>query len=142
MVKHPPRFTVSNMKIHLKEETLGQPCPKGEDYLSKLGWVQLQQKSLLFQEKIEGSSVIFHEGLTTMTHSSRMGWTIMSGTWNHLRKVWGPTLDKLTRIQVSYKSQESLEVVNSFTPTRHLLLVIKRTWQLDRVHSVHIDYKW
>jgi hypothetical protein len=53
-----------------------------------------------------------------MTHSSRTGWTIMNGTWNHLRKVWGPTPDTLEKIQ-------SLEETNVFSPTRHLLLTIK-----------------
>ncbi len=77
---------------------LSQTCPKGEN---DLGWVQLQQKSLLCQEKIEGSLVVTHEGLTTMTQSSKTGWTIMSGTWNHLRKVWGPTPDTLSKIQAS-----------------------------------------
>ena len=80
--------------------------------------------------------MITHEGLTTMTHSVRTGWTIMSGTWNHLRKVWGPTPDTLAKIQVSCKSQECLEEVNVFTPTRHLLLTIKQMCQLDRVHGL------
>ena len=52
------------------EGVLGQPCPKGED---NLGWVQLQQKSLLWQEMIEDFSVITHEGLTTRTHSGVSG---------------------------------------------------------------------
>ena len=43
------------------EGVLGQPCPKGED---NLGWVQLQQKSILCQDMIEDFSVIVHEGLT------------------------------------------------------------------------------
>jgi hypothetical protein len=80
MVQHPPRITVSNTKIQLEEGILSQPYPKGEN---DLGWIQLQQKSLLWREKIEGSSVITHEDLTTMAHSARTGWTIMSGTWNH-----------------------------------------------------------
>ena len=123
MVKHPPRITVSNTTIQLEEGILSQPCPKGEN---DLGWIQLQQKSLLCREKIEGSSVITHEGLTTMAHSARTGWTIMSGTWNHLRKVCGPTQDTLAKIQASCKSQESLEEANMFPPTRHLLLTIKQ----------------
>ncbi len=73
--------------------------------------------------------VVTHEGLTTMTHSSITGWTIMSGTWNHLRKV-------LAKIQDSCKTQESLEEANVFSPTRHLLLVIKRSCQIDRVHGL------
>ena len=80
--------------------------------------------------------VVTHEGLTTMAHSSRTGWTIMSGTWNHLRKVWGPTPDTLAKIQASCKTQESLEEANVFSPTRHLLLTIKRLWQIDRVHDL------
>ena len=124
MSKHPPRVTVSNTKLQPdREGFLSQTCPKGEN---ELGWVQIQQKSLLWQEKIEGSLVVTHEGLTTMAHSSRTGWTIMSGTWNHLRKVWGPTPDTLAKIQASCKTQESLEEANVFSPTRHLLLVIKR----------------
>jgi hypothetical protein len=120
MANHPPRVTASNTKIQLdREGTLSQICPRGED---DLGWVQLQQKSLLWQEMIEGSLVVTHEGLTTMAQSSRTGWTIMSGTWNHLRKVWGPTQDTLARIQASCKDQESLEEANVFSPTRHLLL--------------------
>jgi ribonuclease HI len=134
MANHPPRVTASNTKIQLdREGALSQICPKGGD---DLGWVQLQQKSLLWQEMIEGSLVVTHEGLTTMAQSPRTGWTIMSGTWNHLRKVWGPTQDTLTRIQASCKDQESLEEANVFSPTRHLLLTLKRLWQLDRVHGL------
>ena len=44
MTKHPTRITVSNTKIQLEEGILSQPCPKGEN---DLGWIQLQQKSLL-----------------------------------------------------------------------------------------------
>ena len=80
--------------------------------------------------------VTTHEGLSTMAHSSRTGWTIMSGTWNHLRKVWGPTPDTLAKIQASCKTQESLEEANVFSPTRHLLLAIKRLWHIDRVHGL------
>jgi hypothetical protein len=88
MTNHPPRVTASNTKIQLdREGALSQICPKGEN---DLGWVQLQQKSLLWKEMIEGSLVVTHEGLTTMTQSSRTGWTIMNWTWNHLPKVWGP----------------------------------------------------
>jgi ribonuclease HI len=134
MAKHPPRVTASNTKMPPdREGFLSQTCPKGEN---DLGWVQLQQKSLLWQEKIEGSLVLTHEGLTTMAQSSRTGWTIMSGTWNHLRKVWGPTPDTLAKIQASCKTQESLEEANVFSPTRHLLLAIKRLWQVDRVHGL------
>jgi hypothetical protein len=61
----------------------------------------------------------------------------MSGTLNHLRKVWGPTPDTLAKIQVSCKTQESLEEANVFSPrVRHLLLVIKRLWKIDKVHDL------
>jgi hypothetical protein len=134
MANHPLRVTTSNTKIQLdREGALRQTCPKGEN---DLGWVQLQQKSLLWQEMIEGSLVFTHEGLTTMAQSSRTGWTIMSGTWNHLRKVWGPTPDTLARIQASCKDQERLEEANVFSPTRHLLLTLKRLWHIDRVHDL------
>jgi hypothetical protein len=63
------------------------------------------------------NSKVTHEGLTTIAHSSRMGWTIMSGTWNHLRKVWGPTPDTLAKIQTSCKSQERLGEAKP--PSRH-----------------------
>ena len=85
MTRHPPRITASNTKIQLMEGAFDQSFPKGED---NLGWVQLRQKKLLCQEMIEVFSVVTHEGLTTVTHSSRMGWTITSGTWNHLRETW------------------------------------------------------
>jgi hypothetical protein len=45
MTNHPPRITASNTKIQLREGALDQPCPKGED---DLGWVQIQQKSLMW----------------------------------------------------------------------------------------------
>jgi hypothetical protein len=64
MANHPPRVTASNTKIQMdRERALSQICAKGEN---DLGWVQLQQKSLLWQEMIEGSLVVTHEGLTTM----------------------------------------------------------------------------
>jgi hypothetical protein len=45
MTKHPPRVTDSNTKMQPDQEGfLSQTCPKGEN---DLGWVQLQQKSLL-----------------------------------------------------------------------------------------------
>ena len=133
MAKHPPRITASNTKILLQEGILSQPCPTGED---DLGWIQLQQKSLTWREQIEGSSVVTHEGLSTMAHSSRSGWTILSGTWNHLREIWGPTLDTLAKIQASCNSQTHLEEANVFTPTRHLLLTIKQLWGINRVHGL------
>jgi hypothetical protein len=42
----------------------------------------------------------------------------------------------ITKIQDSCKTQESLEEANVFFPTRHLLLTIKRLWQIDRVHGL------
>ena len=120
MDSHPPRITASNTIIQLMEGAVGQPCSKGEDDLE---WVQIQQKSVLWKEMIEDFSVITHKGLTTLAHSSRMGWTITSGTWNHLRETWGPTPATLTKIQDSCKSQEYLEDSNRFTPTRQMVRV-------------------
>ncbi len=65
MVNHPPRVTDSNTRIGLIEDSLNGPCPQDD---SGLGWVQIQRKSLLWEEKIEGFSVIIHEGLTTLAH--------------------------------------------------------------------------
>ena len=69
MTNHPPRITSSNTKIQLRKGTLDQPCPKGED---DLGWVQIQQKSLMWEEKNGDFSVITHEGLTTLAHSVKI----------------------------------------------------------------------
>jgi hypothetical protein len=80
---------------------------------------------------IEDFSVITHEGLTTLAHSSRMVWTITSGTWNHLS--WVPTPATLTKIQASCKSQECLEESNNLTPTRQVLLTLKQTCLLLRI---------
>ena len=95
-------------------------------------------KSFLCQEMNSDFSVITYEGLTTLTHSSRMGWTITSGTWNHLRESWGPTPDTLTKIQDSCKSQECLEDSNRFTPTRPNLLALRQTWGLERIHGLPV----
>ncbi len=73
MANHPPRVTDSNTRIALLEGSLNGPCPQDD---SGLGWVQIQLKSLLWEEKIEGFSVITHEGLTTLAHPE-IGWTIV-----------------------------------------------------------------
>ncbi len=39
---------------------------------------------MLWEEKIEGFSIITSEGLTTLDHP-QLGWTITSGMWNTLR---------------------------------------------------------
>ena len=85
---------------------------------------------------IEDFSVITHEGLTTLAHSSRMGCTLTSGTWNHLLETWGPTPETLTKIQASCKSQEYLEESNKLTPTRHILLALRQTLDLERIHGL------
>jgi hypothetical protein len=45
---HPPRVTDSNTRISLSEGALTGPCPQDD---SDLGWVQIQRKSLLWEEK-------------------------------------------------------------------------------------------
>ena len=51
-------------------------------------------------------------------------------------EVWGPTPDTLTKIHASCRSQEGPEEANLFTPTSQLLLKIKQTCQLDRIHGL------
>jgi hypothetical protein len=132
MDNHPPRVTDSNTRISLSEGVLTGPCPRDD---SGLGWAQIQRKSLLWEEKIEGFSIITSEGLTTLDHP-QLGWTITSGMWNTLRTTWGPTMATLTRIHESCKTQSLLESVDVFTPTRHILQAISRTWMVDRVHGL------
>ena len=78
MANHPTRVTDSNTRISLSEDALNGPCPRDD---SGLGWVQIQRKSLLWEERIEGFSIITHEDLTTLAHPE-IGWTITSGMWN------------------------------------------------------------
>ena len=68
MANHPPRITDSNTRITLQEGSLREPCPRNEN---GIGWVQIQQKSLRWEEQIQGSSIITHEGLTTLDHPNR-----------------------------------------------------------------------
>jgi hypothetical protein len=132
MANHPPRVTDSNTRISLSEGALTGPCPRDD---SGIGWVQIQRKSLLWVEKIEGFSIITTEGLTTLAHP-QLGWTITSGMWNTLRTTWGPTMTTLTRIHESCKTQSLLESTDVFTPTRHILQAIRRIWMVDRVHGL------
>jgi hypothetical protein len=127
MTNHPP-----HTKISLSEGALTGPCPQDD---SDLGWVQIQSKSLLREEKIEGFSIITSEGLTTLDHP-QLGWTITSGMWNTLRTTWRPTMATLTRIHESCKTQSLLESSDVFIPTRHILQEIRRTWMIDRVHDL------
>ena len=132
MANHPPRITDSNTRITLREGCLKEPLPTSDN---GLGWVQIQQKSVRWEEHIQGSTVITHEDLTTLTHPNR-GWTIASGTWNALRAKWGPTSETLQKIHDSGKIQRQLETVNIFTPTRHILHTIKRVWQVEGIHGL------
>ena len=80
-----------------------------------------------------GISIVTHEGLTTLAHP-QIGWKITSGMWNTLRTMWGLNMETIVRIHESCKSQSQLESANIFTPTRHNLQAIRRTWKTDRVH--------
>ena len=113
MTNHPPRITDSNTRITIREGSLKEPLPTSDN---GLGWVQIQQKSLRWEEHIQGSTVTTHEGLTTLTHPNR-GWTIAIGTWNALRAKWGLTSDTLQKIYDSCKLQRQVETDNVFTPT-------------------------
>jgi hypothetical protein len=94
LANHPPRVTDPNTRIFLSEGALTGPCPRDD---SGLGWVQIQSKLLLWEEKIEGFSIITSEGLTTLAHP-QLEWTITSGMWNTLRTTWGPTMVTLDRV--------------------------------------------
>ena len=94
MSNHPPRVSDSNTRISLSEDSLNGPCPRDE---SDLGWVQIERKSLLWEEKIEGFSIVTHEGLTTLANP-QIGWTITSGMWNILRTLWDLNMETLVRI--------------------------------------------
>jgi hypothetical protein len=132
MANHPSRVIDSNTRTSLSEGALTRPCPRDD---SGLGWVQIQRKSLLWEGKIEGFSIITSEGLTTLAHP-QLGWTIASGMWNILRTTWGPTMTTLTRIHESCKTQSLLESADVFIPTRHILQVISRAWMVNRVHGL------
>ena len=56
--------------------------------------------------------------------------------WNTLRTLWGLSMETLVRIHESCKSQSHLEFVDIFTPTRHILQSIRRTWKTNRVHGL------
>ena len=105
MANHQPRITYSNTRITLQEGSLREPCPTNEN---GIGWVQIQQKSLRWEEHIQGSSIITHEGLTTLTHPNR-GWTIARGTWDALRETWGLTSEMVQKIYDSCATQRQLE---------------------------------
>jgi hypothetical protein len=132
MANHPPRITDSNIRISLSEGSLNGLCPRDD---SGLGWVQIQRKSLFWEEKIEGFSIITHAGLTTLAHL-QIGWTITSGMWNTLRTLRGLNMETLVRIHESCNNQTHLECADIFTPTRHILQAIRRTWNVDRVHGL------
>jgi hypothetical protein len=119
---HPSRITDSNTRITVREDSLKETLPESDN---GLGWVQIQQKSLRCQENIHDSTIITHEGLTTLDHPNR-GWTITSGTWDVLRTTWGLRSETQQRIYDSCKTQRQVETVNIFTPTRHSLQTIKR----------------
>jgi hypothetical protein len=59
MSNHPPRVTDSNTRITLRENSLKEALPTSD---KGLGWVQIQQKSLRWEENIQVSTVITHEG--------------------------------------------------------------------------------
>ena len=68
----------------------------------------------------------------------QIGWTIASGMWNTLRTLRDLNMETLVRIHESCKSQSKLESANIFTPTRHILQAIRRTWKTDRVHGLPV----
>ena len=67
---------------------------------------------------------------STLVVPPQIRWTITSGMWNTLRTLWGLNMETLLRIHESCKSQSHLEYVDIFTPTRHILQTIRRTWKI------------
>jgi hypothetical protein len=132
LAHQPPRITDSNTRITQREGSVKEPLPKSE---SGLGWVQIQQKSLRWEEHIQGSPIITYKGLTTVAHPNR-GWTIASGTWHTLRAKWGLISETLQRIYDSSITQRQLETAHTFTPTRHIFQTIKRIWQVEGIHGL------
>jgi hypothetical protein len=63
MANHPPRVTDSNIRITLREDSLKESLPTSDN---GLGWVQIQQKSLRWEENIQGSTIITHEVLNLL----------------------------------------------------------------------------
>jgi hypothetical protein len=108
MVKHPPRITVSNTKIQLEEGILSQPCPKGEN---DLGWIQLQQKSLLCRERIEGSSVVTHVKIQTSCKSQE---SLEEGN------VFTPTRHLLLAIKQMWQLDRICRLQHVFNVSNHL----------------------
>jgi hypothetical protein len=90
---------------------------------------------ITLREHIQGSNIITHEGLTTLTHPN-LEWTITSGTWNTLRSKWGLTSETLQKIYDSCKIQRQLETTNIFTLTRHIVQTIKRVLQVEGIHGL------
>ena len=65
--------------------------------------------------------------------SCNIGRCFNNGMWNTLRTMWGLNMETLERIHESCKSQSHWECADIFTPTRHILQTIRRTWKTDRV---------
>jgi hypothetical protein len=57
MANHPTRVTDSNIRLTFRGDSLKEALPTSNN---GLGWVQIQQKSLRWEENIQGSTVITH----------------------------------------------------------------------------------
>ncbi len=82
--------------------------------------VNLIHLKQLWEETIDGSSVVTHKGLTMLAHP-RLGWTIASGMWNTLRTAWEMTSETMKKIHDSCTTQERLGCAQIFTPIGHIL---------------------
>ena len=83
MADDPPRLLDIDVKAKIGEDLFfDESIPRHE---SKLGYVSVTEKSLMWKRK--GSTVYTFQGLTSKKSGER-GWTIMSGTWNHLSRRW------------------------------------------------------
>jgi len=86
---------------------------------SNTGYVSVTAKSIRWQTK-QNSSIFTLQGLTTCFDINH-GWTIMSGTWNHLRQRKGGTEeDLMSFIKKEVEYQGKIEATGYCSPTWRL----------------------
>ena len=86
---------------------------------SKTGYVSVTAKSIRWQTR-RSSSIFTFQGLTTCSDVN-YGWTIMSGTWNHLRQRNCGTEEEVMRfIKKEVEYQGKIEAAGYCSPTWRL----------------------
>ena len=109
----PPRLLDVDVKAKLGEDFfLDETFPRHEP---KFDYVSVTEKSLMWKQK--GSTILTIQGLTSNKSRGR-GWTIMSGTWNHLSRRWRESESALADfIHHDSVIQEQLESTGYSLPT-------------------------